>query len=174
MSRNLLFLDVDGVLNHWHIGHPGVDQDTDPGDWLRAQILGVTVYLSPTVLEALHAFIAEQDLKPVWATTWINFPQHLDILSETIEPYLPGSKAWDRIGRIEAMWGASGKLPGIIDYVLTGDYDSAVVLDDMFTTVEAQTLNEYVECEYVAPKFFLTTDHLSALGQFINDRSVSS
>lgn len=174
MSRNLLFLDVDGVINHWHIGHPGVDKNTDPGDWVREKILDVVVYLSPTVLEALNTFIADHDLKPVWATTWINFPQHLELLTEAIEPHLPGSKNWDRIGRIEAMWGASGKLPGIVDYVLVGDYDFAVVLDDMFTTIEAQTLNEYVDCTYVAPKFFLTTDHLAALGQYIYDRGVSS
>ncbi len=167
---NFIFVDIDGVLNHWNHSAVGGPWPDDPEDWQTQQIaaegLKIPVHTSPTVIKELEGLIDKLALHPVWATTWINFPKHLYKFSRACGP--TGSAQWDRINRIEYNGTeiGSGKLPGILTYLETfaqngGKIDTVVVVDDMFTPEETARLG--ASSIVITPEWFLTGPHIKSI-----------
>lgn len=70
MTRPLVLLDVDGVLNPYGASRRQVDQHLMPLPYYVRRILGYRVFLSKAHGPMLTAFAAEHGAELVWATTW--------------------------------------------------------------------------------------------------------
>lgn len=168
---NYMFVDIDGVLNNWHIGRFYQPVDGDPQDWKNTQIsregMQVDVWVSNNIVTKLTELIERLDVTPVWSTTWIRFPAHLDEFCKLV----PGSESWDRIREIDQSYSlGSGKLKGIKRYLaaVDGEIDKVVVIDDMWTQYESDDMNRSNLLE-VIPEWFLTEAEINRIEEFLLD-----
>lgn len=155
MARHL-YLDIDGVLNPWHID----------GTWGRVVEKTIFTHYAPALVDAMNELIAEvPNLKVFWLTSWEesahDYGEDAGLIGGAHWPWLPASSS----GR-EEDW---QKFISIQAHLEQAQPERAVWCDDEL--LHERTAWEWASARSdvlaISPENVLTPEHLEQIRTFL-------
>lgn len=67
MTKTIVYIDVDGVINSFHKSHDGTKWT---GQWRLESIIGYKIHWYTDLVEAINELAKREDVEFKWLTTW--------------------------------------------------------------------------------------------------------